>query len=60
LIYAIIYLTIGLFFATAIKLVRFYEFNKYELVLLWIGWPFILLAMCLFGLAGVGDDERER
>lgn len=60
MIYAIIYLTIGLFFATAIKLVRFYDFNKYELVLLWIGWSFILFAMCLFGLAGVGDDEGER
>ena len=60
MIYAIIYLTIGLFFATAIKLVRFYEFNKYELVLLWIGWPFILFSMVFFGLAGVGDDEDER
>ena len=38
---------------------RFYDFNKYEFVLLWIGWPFILLSMVLFGLAGVGDDEGE-
>lgn len=57
MIYAIIYLTIGLIITTLVKLARFYEFNKLQLVVIWIGWPWFLFALLFFGLAGVGDDE---
>lgn len=57
MIYAIIYFTIGLFFTLTLKLARFYDFNRYELALIWLGWPWIMFSILFFGLAGVGDDE---
>jgi len=57
MIYAIIYLTIGLIFTALIKLMRFYEFNKLQLFFIGIGWPWFLFSIVFFSLVGIGDDE---
>lgn len=57
MIYAIIYLTIGLIFTALIKLMRFYDFNAFQLVVIGIGWPWFLFSIVFFSLVGIGDDE---
>ncbi len=57
MIYAIIYLTIGLIFTALIKLMRFYDFNAFQLVVIGIGWPWFLFSIVFFSLVGIGKDE---
>lgn len=57
MIYAIAYFIIGLIIATLVKLARFYEFNKFQLFFIWIGWPWLMFSIVFFWLVGIGDDE---
>lgn len=55
--YIILYLLIGLILTALVKLMRFYEFNKFQLFFIWIGWPWFLFSIVFFWLVGVGGDE---
>lgn len=55
--YVILYLLIGLIFTTLVKLMRFYDFNSFQLVVIGIGWPWFLFSIVFFWLVGVGGDE---
>lgn len=55
--YIILYLLIGLILTALVKLMRFYDFNKFQLFFIWIGWPWFLFSIVFFSLVGIGDDE---
>ncbi len=55
--YIILYLLIGLILTALVKLMRFYEVNKFQLFFIWIGWPWLMFSVAFFWLVGIGDDE---
>lgn len=55
--YVILYLLIGLILTALVKLMRFYDFNKFQLFFIWIGWPWLMFSVVFFWLVGIGDDK---
>ena len=55
--YVILYLLIGLILTALVKLMRFYDFNKFKLFFIWIVWPWLMFSVVFFWMVGIGDDK---